>query len=198
MSVLQGAVCCADTKNQWITNWIKKQCVNCHNEDEPNGELILSNIDLNFSTEETVQRWIRIHDRVRSGEMPPPEAAQPSSQEREQFTELVSDRISTYESGRNEVVLRRLNQAEYENSIRDLFGVNVRLKEHLPKDNSIAGFDNVGEGLAVSAEAIQSYLQAANVAIDAILGTPQPPTKIRHVTNLLDQKTHDGKPQLDN
>lgn len=198
MSVLQGTVCCADTQNQWITNWIKKQCVNCHNEDEPNGELILSNIDLNFSTEETVQRWIRIHDRVRSGEMPPPEAAQPSLQQREQFTELVSDRISTYESGRNEVVLRRLNQAEYENSIRDLFGVNVRLKEHLPKDNSIAGFDNVGEGLAVSAEAIQSYLQAANVAIDAILGTPQPPTKIRHVTNLLDQKTHDGKPQLDN
>lgn len=197
ISILQGKVALADTNDQWLSNWIENQCVSCHNADEPNGDLILSSIRTDLSTTETLQRWIRIHDRVHSGEMPPADATQPSEQERERFTRLVSERIINSESDHNEVVLRRLNQSEYENSIRDIFGINVRLKEHLPKDNAIAGFDNVGEGLAVSAEAIQSYLQAANVAIDAILGSPQPPKKIQHTTNLLDQKTHDGKPQLE-
>ena len=65
---------------------------------------------------------------------------------------------------RNDVVLRRLNRKEYENTIRDLFGVSVQVQAVLPPDTPLAGFDNVGEGLAVSAEAATAYLHAADLA----------------------------------
>ena len=46
------------------------------------------------------------------------------------------------------VVLRRLNRVEYENTVRDLLGVDIDLKELLPLDSSANGFDNVGDGAA--------------------------------------------------
>ena len=67
-----------------------------------------------------------------------------------------------------------------------------------PPDTASSGFDNVGEGLAVSPEAIQSYLRAADAALDAVFGSARPAERISHETNLLDQKTHDGKPFLAN
>ncbi len=180
-----------------ITEVIQERCVGCHNSEEPNGGLDITNLPSDMSDLETARKWIQIHDRVASGEMPPESEEKIPVQLINTFTQELAVRIETAESRRKDVVLRRLNQSEYENTIRDLFEVNVSLREYLPKDNSIDGFDNVGEGLAISAEAIQSYLRAADVAIDAILGSDKPPQKIVHVTNLLDQKTHDGKPQLE-
>ena len=66
----------------------------------------------------------------------------------------------------------------------------------LPSDTPSFGFDNVGEGLAVSAEAAAAYLRAADATLDAVFGPPTEPKRIRHTTNLLEQKTHDGKPFL--
>ena len=48
-------------------------------------------------------------------------------------------------------VLRRLNRVEYENTIRDLLGIEVDLKDLLPLDSAANGFDNVGEALHVFA-----------------------------------------------
>ena len=44
-------------------------------------------------------------------------------------------------STQGRVVLRRLNRTEYENTVRDLLGVEVNLKEQLPEDSSADGFD---------------------------------------------------------
>jgi hypothetical protein len=105
--------------------------------------------------------------------------------------------LTAADQARNDVVLRRLNRLEYENTVRDLFGTWVQVSQALPQDTSVAGFDNVGEGLAVSAEAAQAYLEAADLTMNAVFGLEKPPTFIRHETNLLLQTTHDGKPQLE-
>jgi hypothetical protein len=74
------------------------------------------------------------------------------------------------------VVLRRLNRIEYENTVRDLLGVQVDLKELLPVDTSANGFDNVGEALHVSSFLMERYLEAADTALGvAIVNGPQPP-----------------------
>ncbi len=73
-------------------------------------------------------------------------------------------------------VLRRLNRTEYQNTIRDLLGVDVDLTELLPMDSSAGGFDNVGEALHISSFLMDRYLDAADKALGvAIANLPQPP-----------------------
>ena len=74
-------------------------------------------------------------------------------------------------------VVRRLNRLEYQNTICDLLGVKIDFQEMLPPDNSIDGFDNVGEALHTSSFLMERYLEAASIALDrAIANLPQPPT----------------------
>ena len=74
------------------------------------------------------------------------------------------------------VVLRRLNRTEYENTVRDLLGIEVELKDLLPLDSSAEGFDNVGDALHVSSFLMEKYLEAADKALNvAIANLPQPP-----------------------
>ena len=63
------------------------------------------------------------------------------------------------------VVMRRLNRAEYENTVQDLLGVKVEVRELLPLDSSQNGFDNVGEALHVSSFLMEKYLHAAEKAL---------------------------------
>lgn len=100
------------------------------------------------------------------------EAAEPSKAETEGKQVEQSSRV----------VLRRLNRFEYQNTVRDLLGVNVDFQELLPMDNSADGFDNVGESLHVSSFLMERYLEAANIGLDlAIANRPQPPlTKERY------------------
>src|SRR5207237_594781 len=75
------------------------------------------------------------------------------------------------------VALRRLNRVEYENTVRDLLGVEIDLKEMLPLDTSAHGFDNIGEALHVSSFLMERYLEAADAALNvAIANGTQPPT----------------------
>src|SRR5262249_16972552 len=81
------------------------------------------------------------------------------------------------------VVLRRLNRAEYENTVRDLLGVEIDLKELLPLDTSAHGFDNVGAALHVSSFLMERYLAAADAALNvAIANDPRPPATRRRLS----------------
>ncbi len=75
------------------------------------------------------------------------------------------------------VALRRLNRTEYENTLRDLLGVSVELREMLPEDTAVAGFDTVSAGLATSAQHLVRYQQAADRAIAAAI--PARPSWVR-------------------
>ncbi len=77
------------------------------------------------------------------------------------------------------VVLRRLNRIEYENTINDLLGIKVNLKEQLPADGSADGFDNAGAAHHTSSFLMEKYLEAADAALNmAIANRPKPPTRI--------------------
>src|SRR5262249_14358519 len=74
------------------------------------------------------------------------------------------------------VVLRRLNRVEYENTLSDLLGVGVRLKEQLPPDGAADGFDNAAAALHTSSFLMERYLEAADTALNqAIANRPRPP-----------------------
>ncbi|QDU94433.1 DUF1592 domain-containing protein [Lignipirellula cremea] len=177
--------------------FVQTHCVDCHSGDEPEGGLGFDALGFDLSSEETTRRWVLAHDRVSSGQMPPKDSAQPDAAESKAFLDLLAGEVRRAETVRNNVVLRRLNRHEYENTVRDLFQTDVEV-HGLPEDSSTSGYDTVGEGLAVSAEAMQAYLEAADQVLDAVLGPPEKPAYIHHKTNLLEQVDWRGNPQLEN
>ena len=89
---------------------------------------------------------------------------------------LLAQATDKVDAAQGRVVLRRLNRTEYQNTVRDLLGVDVDLKELLPLDSSAGGFDNVGEALHISSFLMDRYLDAADMALNvAIANLPQPP-----------------------
>ena len=196
-SVATGRVAKADTWKTRLLPFLQQHCMDCHEGTDSPGELDLATLGDELTDQEVLRRWVSVHDRLQRGEMPPADHSQPSSTARETALQILNRELHRAHQARGDVVLRRLNRTEYENTIRDLFGVDVSLKEALPQDTPMAGFDNVGEGLAMSAEATTAYLEAAELALDAAFGPAKKPKYIRHETNLLKEKTWDGKPQLE-
>ncbi|WP_145212739.1 DUF1592 domain-containing protein [Planctomycetes bacterium TBK1r] len=186
----------AETPTQWAA-FTEAHCVGCHSGESPEGDFSFDRLDFDLSSEETARRWIRVHDRVVAGEMPPADEATPDARESAAFTTALANELVAAESRRSDVVLRRLNRHEYQNTVSDLFQIQVTVNG-LPDDSSTGGFDTVGEGLAVSAEAMAAYLEAADQVLDAVFGSSAPPKRIRHETNLLEQVDWRGRPQLEN
>lgn len=188
---------CAEDWHADLSPFLKDHCLACHSGADSEGGLNLAELDSDLNDAERLRRWTLVHDRVTAGEMPPPDQPEPDAKQRAAAVSTLSTALTAADQLRNDVVLRRLNRIEYENTVRDLFGTFVQVRHALPQDSSVAGFDNVGEGLAVSAEGAQAWLVAADLTLDAVFGPAKQPTFIRHETNLLQQKTHDGKLQLE-
>ena len=171
-------------------------CIDCHKGKDAEGRFDLAALGDDLSDRETARRWVLVHDRMVKGEMPPQDEPRIATAKQSAAIKTLSTALTNAERARSKVVLRRLNRTEYEATIRDLFGIEARVKSMLPQDTPTDGFDNVGEGLAVSAEAMQAYLRVADATLDAVFGPPTKPKYIRHETNLLDQKDHLGNSSI--
>jgi len=159
--------------------FLKKHCFDCHGDGAKKGELSLDVLSRDLSDAEATRRWTLVHDRVASGEMPPDKEDKPPAAETAAYLKSLSSELTTAHLARREVVLRRLNRAEYENTIRDLLDVHVDVKDLLPEEVSAQGFDNVGAALASSDALVQAYLDAADMAIDAAFGPEKAPKPIK-------------------
>ena len=178
-----------------VSEVLDRYCIDCHDGVEAEGGFDLAGLGFDLRDEEIARRWILVHDRLQAGEMPPPKKRQPKAADKRVVLAALAKEIRAAELARADVVLRRLNRAEYENTVRELFGIDVGI-DGLPQDTPPDGFDNVGEGLAVSAEAMQAYLEAADQVLDAVFGPAKKPKYVRHETNLLKQVDWKGRPQL--
>ena len=107
--------------------------------------------------------------------------------------EWVNGRVAAAEAARNaaqgRVPMRRLNRAEYENTVRDLLGVELDLKDLLPPDTSANGFDNAAEALHVSSFLMEQYLEAADRVLDAAIVNGPKPWMIKKRFDIRDEKS---------
>jgi hypothetical protein len=155
--------------------FFSRHCSDCHDAIAKEGGLDLAALGRDLSDAETLRRWVRVYDRLTGGEMPPPSAPQPDAEARQAFLAKLAPSLTEADRAQREVVLRRLNRSEYENTIRDLFRVRAEVAAMLPEDAKAHGFDNIGEALAASTELVEAYLRAADVAIDMVLSQEQQP-----------------------
>ena len=152
--------------------FFKEHCLRCHGPEKAKGDLRLDELDTDFSKPSTFERWREIVARVQAGEMPPKKEPRPEAAQAQTFVRLLSARLdeaAAKHRSAGRVVLRRLNRVEYENTVRDLFAVDVRVKEMLPEDAIARGFDNVGAALNISPVLMERYLDAADAVITAAL-----------------------------
>ncbi len=100
--------------------------------------------------------WARVAEYVEGGDMPPEGKPQPSPEEVELISGWIDAKLSSFDCGLDadpgRVTLRRLNRAEYNNTIRDLVGVDFRPADDFPTDDVGYGFDNIGDVLSLSAD----------------------------------------------
>ena len=153
-------------------SFFKDHCIRCHGPSEMKADLRLDELDSDLTQASTFERWQSILERVQSGEMPPTNESRPTAEQVSAFVKKLTaqmDEATKQRRAEGRVVLRRLNRVEYENTVRDLFDVDVSVKEMLPEDAIAHGFDNVGAALNISPVLIERYLEAADAVVDAAI-----------------------------
>ncbi|MEK6237182.1 MAG: DUF1587 domain-containing protein, partial [Planctomycetales bacterium] len=150
-------------------------CVSCHGEKDPKGELTLSRIDdakwsdFKFALDVLGQ----LEERV----MPPDDAKKKlPDADRAKAIEILASRLGSLKPEHGGDVLIRLNKTEYENTINDVFGVNLQLADLLPPDpDPEEGFANVGQRLFISPGSVERYMNlGVNLSQRLIRSRPTP------------------------
>lgn len=153
-----------------VRSMITTRCLECHDQETQKGGLDLSSLKYDLGDEREFATWVKVHDRVRDGEMPPPNSEHPTPQERAAFKNQLAKNLITAEDAQitpiGRTVLRRINRYQYENTVRDLLQAPwLQLKDMLPEDGQAHRFNTVGEALDVSHVQMSRYLQAADYAL---------------------------------
>lgn len=157
-------------------------CIVCHDAKSKQGGLDLAALSPNLANAESFARWVKIHDRIESGEMPPKGQPRPDVAEREAVTKQLKGSLIKAEREKLGTELRtgtrRMTRAEYENTVRDLFDMpGISLQNELPADGSAHGFDKNSDALDISHVNLAKYIEAAEHTLKlAIAIQPQPPT----------------------
>lgn len=153
-----------------------KHCQSCHSGEKPKGDFPIDSLSIDFADRDNRLQWLSVLKHVKEGTMPPSGKPRPSAEEAQELMDWISNRAAAAErTTLGRVVLRRLNRAEYANTVRDLLGVTVDLDDLFPPDTSTSGFDNSAESLHVSSYMMENYLDAADRVLDAaIVNGPRP------------------------
>ena len=149
--------------------FLDQHCVKCHAGEKAKGDFRIAELTLDFGVKKNRSLWEKVHQQITSGEMPPKTRPRPDEKASRILTDLIVKQSADVVGKEGRVVLRRLNRVEYENTVRDLFSVNVSVKEMLPEDANAQGFDNVGAALNISPVLMERYLETADAVITAAL-----------------------------
>lgn len=179
--------------------FLAQNCLACHSSAAKQGGLDLESLEPP-SDHGSLQTWIRVHDRVRDGEMPPAPMPRPSAGSRAEFLANLADDIAAtdrenrQETGR--VHARRLTRVEYENTVHQLLGIRIPLQRYLPEPSSQGIFDTLAKSQQISHFVLEKYLTAADAALDAAFARAlDPPTRWQRDFAISDISTSHGSNQ---
>ncbi|RPI48178.1 MAG: DUF1587 domain-containing protein, partial [Acidobacteria bacterium] len=170
----------ADVERQFtetVRPFLNTYCTSCHGGEKPAAQLDLRQYSSTKSVVQDFSRWDRVRERLAAREMPPRQAKQPDEGARQQVIRWVDTTWATearaHDGDPGVVLARRLSNAEYDYTIHDLTGVDIRPAREFPIDPAnLAGFDNSGESLTMSPALLTKYLQAARKVADHLYLDP--------------------------
>ncbi|MCA9214021.1 MAG: DUF1592 domain-containing protein [Planctomycetales bacterium] len=153
---------------------LASHCFDCHADGSSEGDLSFDSANSDKELISNRQMWWTVLKNVRADIMPPSDAEPLSSAQKRQLTDWIKTSVfgidpTNVDPGR--VTVRRLNRAEYRNTIRDLMGIDFNAEVVFPPDDTGFGFDNVGDALSLSPLLLEKYLQAATTIVKEAVPT---------------------------
>ena len=150
-----------------VRPFVETYCVTCHGKEKPKADFDLSSFTTLDAVARNHEQWKLVLEKLQALEMPPEKAKQhPTPKVRNEIIDWIQTfrraEAMKHAGDPGPVLARRLSNAEYNYTIRDLTGVDLQPTREFPDDPSnTAGFDNSGESLAMSPALLNKYLKAA-------------------------------------
>src|ERR1051325_3201605 len=177
-STRPSAPVAADSFETSVKPFLKTYCYGCHSGSQPAAGFDLTSYTTRESVLSDQHRWDLVQARLRASEMPPSQSRQqPTAVQRQSVIDWI-DMVGAEEARRHPndpgiVLARRLSNAEYDYTIADLTGVDIRPTKEFPVDPANeAGFDNSGESLAMSPSLLKKYLEASRTVTEYLVLKP--------------------------
>ncbi len=169
-----GSQAAASPRRTTLQALLDRYCVTCHNGRTQTAGLALDQLDVErLGT--NAATWEKVVRKLRTGAMPPVGMPRPPSSAYDDLIDWLEtelDRGAAANPNPGRPLVRRLNRAEYTNTVRDLLGVEIDGKGFLPADNSGFGFDNIGDVLTLSPALLDRYLIVAQMASRLAVSDP--------------------------
>ncbi len=160
----------ADDFGTRVKPFLNQYCTNCHGNEKQKADLNLANYGDSVALFKERDHWELVRDLVAEREMPPENKPQPTDEERFAVIQFINEGLAAFDCDElqqpGRVTLRRLNRAEYNNTIRDLIGVDFEPAADFPLDEVGYGFDNIGDVLSLSPILMEKYLKAAEQIVE--------------------------------
>jgi hypothetical protein len=160
-----------------VKPFLNTYCMSCHGTAAPAAQFDLKPYSNMKTVVDDFGHWAIVLDKLTTDSMPPKGLKQPPAEVRKAVTDwIVAVRTSEAKKHAGDpgpVLARRLSNSEYNYTIRDLTGVDLRPTREFPIDPAnTAGFDNSGETLAMTPSLLNKYLQAAREVANHMVLTP--------------------------
>jgi len=172
---------------------IIKYCYDCHTGDKPEGGI---RVDF-LATDAELGDHIELVDKIilvlKDQQMPPADSDQPEGADRVQAIEWIEQRLRKFDCGSasrpGRVTMRRLNRTEYNNTVRHLTGLDLKLANDFPSDDVGNGFDNIGDVLSLPPILMEKYLTSAKQIADEVIKNVDAAKKVfpKEPTDILDE-----------
>jgi len=166
---------------QVVQPFLQAHCVKCHGPEKQKAKLRLDTLQNQFTHPAVAAKWAEVVTSINAHQMPPEEEEPPELAESGRFVDWLTTELGRAEIARRStrVVLRRLNRSEYNNTLRDLVGVDSSPADSFPEDPPAGGFDNIGQALSISPLQLELYYSAARQILDRALVEGAQPASIK-------------------
>lgn len=160
-----------------VLAFVQAHCASCHNGTVSSGDINLTRLQTAATFDVDREIWEKVAEKLKLGQMPPPGVPRPAAETTAAITRWLKsefarqDRLVKPEAGR--VTARRLNRAEYNNTIRDLLGIDIRPADRFPADTAAFGFDNISDALNLSPALLENYMDTAELVVRTALFGPE-------------------------
>lgn len=166
-----------------VRPFLDAYCGACHNNEKQSAGLTLEGYTTFDGAKKDRSVWEKIKEELETKHMPPKRKTQPSDEVRKKIVDWIEETILKVDCGLardpGRPTIRRLNKAEYNNTIRDLLGVNFKPADDFPSDDVGYGFDNIGDVLTLPPLLFEKYLAAADKILNSVNVISKPITPVK-------------------